>query len=261
MHRRIMHRTPLDDPTNDEESIDPVLVARFLDNACPDHHVRGGPDHVRARHTAMRLLAQHPSLATASFCSAIVCGEVAIVERMLRDDPSLATTADGVPPAQRAGVGGSEDLVLSDLGVKGWEPLLYLCFARLPLPAATDNTLGIAGLLLEAGADPNAYFLAGDSRYTPLVGAIGEGEEGRPPHPHRDALVALLLQRGAEPYDMQVVYNIGFQGKLQWFLEMIHARALALGREADWRDPAWAMLDMGAYGSGCPLAPGARDRS
>ncbi len=32
----------------------------FLDSACPDHHVRGGPDHVRAQHTAMRLLARFP---------------------------------------------------------------------------------------------------------------------------------------------------------------------------------------------------------
>jgi len=27
-------------------------VSRFLDNACPDHHVRGGSDHARAGHTA-----------------------------------------------------------------------------------------------------------------------------------------------------------------------------------------------------------------
>jgi hypothetical protein len=27
-------------------------VSLFLDNACPDHHVRGGSDHVRAEHTA-----------------------------------------------------------------------------------------------------------------------------------------------------------------------------------------------------------------
>src|SRR5215475_12834921 len=39
---------------------DAAVVARFLDNACPDHHVRGGPDHVRARGTAMRLLARYP---------------------------------------------------------------------------------------------------------------------------------------------------------------------------------------------------------
>src|SRR5262245_15832384 len=40
-------------------------VTRFLDNACPDHHVRGATDHVRAAHTAMRLLERDPSIARA----------------------------------------------------------------------------------------------------------------------------------------------------------------------------------------------------
>lgn len=51
-----------------------AAVSRFLDNACPDHHVRGGYDHVRAQRTAMRLLARHPEIATASFYTAVVCG-------------------------------------------------------------------------------------------------------------------------------------------------------------------------------------------
>ncbi|MES2525349.1 MAG: ankyrin repeat domain-containing protein, partial [Gemmatimonadota bacterium] len=242
--------TAAGDDAMNASGIDATLVARFLDNACPDHHVRGGPDHVRARHTAMRLLARYPALATVSFSTAVVCGEIAVVERMLRDDPSLATRSDGTPSEQRAGAGGSGDLVRTDLDAKGWEPLLYLCFTRLPLATSNDNALAIARLLLDAGADPNAYFMAGDSRYTPLVGAIGEGEENRPPHPRRNALVELLLERGAEPYDIQVVYNIGFHGDAGWFLERIHARAIALGRQADWDDPDWSMLDMGGYGSG-----------
>lgn len=227
-----------------------ALVARFLDNACPDHHVRGIPDHVRARSTAMRLLERHPGLARATFQTAVVCGDLATVERMLAERPELATMADGVPSAERAGGGGSGDLLRRDLGVKGWQPLLYLCFTRLPLAAVSENALAIARALLDHGADPNAYFMAGDSRYTPLVGAIGEGEENRPPHPQRDALVQLLLDRGAEPYDQQVVYDIHFHGRVLWFLEAIHARSLALGREGDWRDPSWAMLDMGGYGNG-----------
>jgi ankyrin repeat protein len=94
------------------------------------------------------------------------------------------------------------------------------------------------------------FFMAGDSRYTPLVGAFGEGEEDRPPHPRRDELARLLLERGAEPYDIQVVYNIHFHGKVLFFLELIYARSLALGRKADWDDPSWSMLDMGPYGNG-----------
>src|SRR4026209_1543767 len=46
-----------------------AALSRFLDNACPDHHVRGGPDHVRAAHTAMRLLARYPDIPRADFYS------------------------------------------------------------------------------------------------------------------------------------------------------------------------------------------------
>jgi ankyrin repeat protein len=118
------------------------------------------------------------------------------------------------------------------------------------VPAANENAVAIARLLLDHGADPDAYFMAGDSRYTPLVGAIGEGEEDRPAHSRRDELVGLLLDRGAEPYDIQVLYNIHFHGDALWFLELIHERSVVLGRAADWADPDWPMLDMGGYGSG-----------
>lgn len=227
-----------------------VVVARFLDNACPDHHVRGRPDHVRALHTAVRLLDHNPAIARASFATAVVCGDVGRVERLLLDQPRLASTRETTPGEGRSGAGNSGDLVRLDLGPKGWEPLLYLCFTRLPLTAANDNAVAIAELLLDHGADPNAFFMAGDSRYTPLVGAIGEGEEDRPPHPRRDELVRLLLERGAEPYDLQVVYDIHFQGDVLWFLERMYETALRLGRRSDWDDPAWSMLDMGAYGDG-----------
>lgn len=39
------------------------LVDWFLENACPHRHVRGGPDHLMARHTAMSVLMQHPGIA------------------------------------------------------------------------------------------------------------------------------------------------------------------------------------------------------
>jgi ankyrin repeat protein len=225
-------------------------ISRFLDNACPDHHVRGGSDHVRAQHTAMRLLDRHPEIARANFYAAVVCGDLDGVHRALAADPTWATRADGGPGSARTGVGGEGDLVTRDWGAKGWEPLSYLCFTRLPLRAVADNAVAIARALLDHGANPNVYFMAGDSRYTPLVGAIGEGEEGRPAHPRRDGLVRLLLDRGAEPFDRQVVYNIHFSGKVLWFLETIYEHSRRLGREGDWADPEWRMLDMGGYGSG-----------
>jgi len=230
------------------------LVNRFLENACPDHHVRGGPAHVRARHTALRLLERHPEIAHASLATQVVCGDIAGVETALTARPEAATERVSAPSAERSKPGGGGRWLQRDmdrdLGNKGWEPLLYLCFTRLPMAATNDNALTMAGMLLDQGADPNAFFMAGDSRYTPLVGAIGEGEEDRPAHPHRDALVRLLLERGAEPYDMQVVYNIHFHGAVLWFLELIHERSVQLGRGADWDDPEWKMLDMGGYGNG-----------
>jgi uncharacterized protein len=225
-------------------------VSLFLDNACPDHHVRGGSDHVRAEHTAVRLLARHPEIATANFYTAVVCGDFDAVHHALAADPGWATRRNGEPGQDRTGVGGEGDLTGRDWGSKGWEPLSYLCFTRLPLPSVTENAVAIARALLDHGANPNVYFMAGDSQYTPLTGAIGEGEEGRPAHQQRDALVRLLLERGANPYDQQVTYNIHFNGKVLWFLELIYEHALRTGRTADWADPECQMLNAGGYGTG-----------
>ena len=225
------------------------IIHWFLENACPDHHVRSGPAHVMARHTAMRILARYPDIAHDSIYTAVVCGDLAEVERLLVERPYLASQKSSATSPDRSGPGGAGDL-FRDIGPKGWDPLLYACFTRLPLPATNDNAVAIARALLDAGADPNAYFMAGGSRYTPLVGVIGEGEEDRPPHPQRDALVRLLLDYGAEPYDIQVVYNTHFRGDVLWLLKLIHEYSLKAGRAADWADPEWSMFDMGGYGSG-----------
>ncbi len=225
------------------------LVQWFLENACPDHHVRGGPAHVMARHTAMRILERYPEIARDSIHTAVVCSDLPEVERLLAVRPELASEKGSATTTDRSGPGGPGDL-FRDIGPKGWEPLLYLCFTRLPRAATNDNAVSIARALLDAGADPNAWFMAGGSRYSPLVGVVGEGEEDRPPHPQRDALVRLLLDRNAEPYDIQVVYNTHFRGDVLWLLKLIHEYSVKAGRAADWKDPEWSMLDMGGYGSG-----------
>ena len=226
------------------------IVSRFLDNACPDHHVRGGGDHVRAEHTALRLLERYPDISRANFYTAVVCGDLDAVNRAIAADPGWATRANGEPSADRSDVGGEGDLLKRDWGPKGWEPLSYLCFTRLSLPEVSENAGAIAQALLDHGADPKAWFRAGGCEYTPLVGVIGEGEEARPPHQQRDALVSLLLTRGANPYDMQVLYNIHFNRNVLWFLKTIYAHCMTTGRAADWTDPEWPMLGMGGYGSG-----------
>src|SRR5262249_18170070 len=142
--RRRRAQAPPADTTHSER------VVWFLENACPDHHVRGGPAHLRARHTAMRILQRYPEVAKDSLSTSIVCGDLAEVERALARRPQAASEQSSAPSPARAGVGGSGDLD-RDLGPKGWEPLLYLCFTRLPLAAANDN----------AGGDPRARLCAG----------------------------------------------------------------------------------------------------
>lgn len=58
-------------------------AARFLENACPDHRVRGRQEHRRAEHTAMRRLAQHPELAGHDLSTATGCGNVDYVKAAL----------------------------------------------------------------------------------------------------------------------------------------------------------------------------------
>jgi uncharacterized protein len=226
-----------------------TLVARFLAAACPDHHVRGKPSHIVALHTAERLLAQHPELARDSIYTAVVCGDIEYVDRLLAERPELAREKGG-PNGSAGGRGSTFTVQARTASPPMWEPILYLCFTRLDHPASNDNAVAIATKLLDNGADPNAYFMAGDSRYSPLTGVVGLGEEDRPPHPRRDELARLLLQRGAEPYDVQVVYDVHFSGDVLWYLKLIYERTLETGRGDDWKDPQWSMIDMGGYGLG-----------
>ncbi len=204
-------------------------VAAFLQFACWDHHTHGRGDYRMHEAAAARILDQHPAIARDSLYTSIVCGDVEEVERRLVERPELA---------QQKG------------GPRQWEPLLYLTYGRLPAAHAADNAVAIARVLLDRGADPNAYYMAGDALYSVLVGIAGEGEQDARPHPHRDALYRLLLERGAGPYDIQVLYNTHFHGDVRWWLELTYAQAVKNGRTADWDDPDWPMFDMGGYGSG-----------
>jgi ankyrin repeat protein len=125
---------------------------------------------------AERLHALHPRIASASFHSALVLGDVATVEAHLARRPELARESGGP---------------------RGWEPLHYVCYDSLggsPV-VNTGGLVAIARRLLELGADPNTRFpwlhhgvrrpvLWGATRVTQLL-----------------PLAELLLQSGADPND------------------------------------------------------------
>ena len=70
-------------------------VATFLSFACWDHHVHGGGDHRMCDRAAMRLLAQHPEIAHDSIYTAVVCGELDDVRRIVAARPEAAREPGG----------------------------------------------------------------------------------------------------------------------------------------------------------------------
>lgn len=226
------------------------IVTWFLDNACAVV-VNGPQARSRRMNSARRHLEQHPEIARDSIFTAVVCGDYDEVKRIVDRDPS---TAKGKRPMR----------VTERDKFRDCDPLMYLCFARLTDPRATDRAVDIAKLLLDHGADPNGHFYFGDdtdsSKYTALCGVAGEGEEDAPPHRFRDQLARLLLERGAEPYDMQLRYNTHFHGNVKWMLELTYEFSVKAGRAADWSDPQWSMLGMGGYGNGARWFLGAAVR-
>jgi len=218
------------------------LVNLFLETACADPILANGPAaHARRSRTALRILEQHPEIARDSIQTAVVCGDIEEVKRILAEQPTAASQPGG--PQRRRHLKEREKL---------WTPLLHLCYGRLPTAAARENAVEIARLLLDHGADANEFFECGDhpNRYTALCGVAGEGEDDAPPHPQREELARLLLERGANPYDIQLFYNTHFHNEILWLLKLVYEYSVRAGRKSDWDDPNWSMLSCGGYGCG-----------
>jgi ankyrin repeat protein len=204
-------------------------IVAFLHSACWDHEVHGKGEHRLHDRAAHRILSQDPGIARDSLYTAIVCGDREEVARILAARPDAARQP-----------GGS----------RGWTPMLYLAYTRFTYAPTIDNALSIARLLLDYGAGPNDFYMAGDARYSVLTGVAGEGEQDAPRQPYAPALFELLLERGAEPFDIQVLYDTHFSGDVLWWLELVYEHTVDSSRAAAWKDPDWTMFDMGAYGSG-----------
>jgi ankyrin repeat protein len=165
---------------------------------------------------ARRVLERDPSIAQENLATAVVCGDLAEVERRLAADPAAADRQAG--PLK-------------------WTPLLYLAFSRLPGPGS-DNAIAIASRLLDLGADPNAAFNDGwENPFKVLTGVIGQGEGGKPTHERAAELVALLIERGAEPYDTQALYNTSIVSDDTDWIDLLYRYSERQGATARWSNP------------------------
>lgn len=160
---------------------------------------------------AQRILRRDPTIATDSLFTAAICGDIAEVERRLARDPEAAT---------RTG------------GARNWTALAYVTYGRLDPVHAVE----IAAKLLDAGADPNFQFDDGwGTPFKVLTGAIRLGEGARPSHAQVTELVALLIERGAAPYDSQALYNVSIVGADTHWYEVMWRYGEAGGDLDQWR--------------------------
>ena len=132
---------------------------------------------------AEAMLARHPELRAGDIHTAAILGDDRAVQRFLAEDRRNATTKS--PP-----YGGD---ALNYLGLSK--------YLRLD-PPRTPGFLRAATALLDAGADPNTgFWTTGEypERETALYGAAGVA--------HHAELTRLLLERGADPNDIEAVYH------------------------------------------------------
>jgi ankyrin repeat protein len=158
------------------------LVNQFLDLAVP----RPDEDHRGGRlEPAIELLSRHPQLARANIYTAAVVGEHNRIAELLRENRSLANEPGGI---------------------RNWPPLCYLAFSRflrIEKKQRSNEFVKSAKALLDAGADVNSFYMAGNEVETVLYGACGVANDRK--------LTRLLLDRGAKPVhppDNESLYHV-----------------------------------------------------
>jgi hypothetical protein len=157
-------------------------LADFIDAAC----VPLGSGHATGTlERAEAILAAHPEIASMDVHTAAVLGDEEAVRRFIELDRRNATAK-----------GGPRD----------WDALTHLCFSRyLRLdPERSDGFLRAATALLDAGASANSGWYEVNHLPTPEWESVLYGAAGIAHHPE---LTRLLLDRGADPNDEEVVYH------------------------------------------------------
>lgn len=168
---------------------------------------------------AESILAAHPELTSCDIHVAAILGDDAAVRRFIAQD--LATVTAKSRPY-------------------GGDPLNYLGLSKyLRLDRSrTDAFVRAATALLDAGADPNTGFWTTGKhpeRETALYGAAGVA--------HHPELTRLLLERGADPNDIEVCYHSPETYDLPAMQLVVETGrvtpdnlALMLVRKHDWHD-------------------------
>jgi ankyrin repeat protein len=161
---------------------------QFVEIAClcyDDPHY----DHRTFQARAREMLDNHPELAQANIWAAAAAGNARAVESFLDAEPDLVNRP----------------------GPHRWVPLICACYSRV------RSTYRVAQVLLDRGADPNAYTLKHNDppgsprarRFTALTGLFGGGSTGlvdQTPHSQWREMAELLLKRGANPADEQALW-------------------------------------------------------
>lgn len=124
--------------------------------------------------SALALLESRPQISRHDIVTGCVAGDAVHVADVLTSSPEAAGKA---------------------AGPFGWAPILYATFSRLPRadPGRREGVRDVVGLLLEAGADPNASFDHEGWLQVPLYGAAGILNDA--------PLTAMLIAAGADPND------------------------------------------------------------
>jgi ankyrin repeat protein len=173
--------------------------------------------------SALALLQAESALGTATLAAACVTGNTNAIKSFLAEDPAL---------------------INAKIGPKTWEPLLYVCYSCLLKDEGyRPNLLSVARLLLEARADPNAYWLNAEWDNCPescLYGATGVND--------CPELAEMLLKAGADPNDGESLYHsteLPTSECLKLLLQYgadVTAQNNALAHLLDREEPEWLPL-------------------
>lgn len=154
-------------------------------------HLVYGHENDRPRSAlAARILAERPDLGQGELFLACAIGEETTVREMVRDNPSCVNLLE------------SPWICPSCQNPLAMPPLVAVTHSGLlQVPEFRERLCRCAGILLDAGADPNQSWShqAGGHPLSALYGAAGKN--------HDPELTKMLLDRGANPNDNESLYH------------------------------------------------------